>query len=311
MVVSVVYGGTVEERIASGQNAADIAEVLSSRGYDVKLIEFGNDIIAHLKSIGTEIVFLCVQGKGYGDGTFQAMLEHEGIPFTGSGMRQASLINDKILCKLIFDKCGIRTPKWAILDKKTYEAGTFDYEGLGYPFVAKAPTQGGSYGIELINSASDLELMKNVFIFDNPILLETFIPGNFYTVGLYEKDGEIVTLPVVQGVDLGDKERKAAEVGNGLISFTGSYGIKESTLPKEIEDEMQKMSQRIFTITGARDVARVDIMQSDVDNKPYVLEINAVPGLKKKSLLPKEAALAGIEYGDLIEDILKSSLRRI
>ena len=171
MKISVVYGGTPEERKPSEKNAKDIAGALSDKGYDVSLLEFGTDIIARLKEVGTDLVFLCVQGKGYGDGTFQAMLDVEGIPYTGSGRREATLINDKIQCKFFFDYYKIRTPGWDILDKKTYESGQYDFEEFGFPFVAKAPTQGGSFGIELIKDKDDISKISNVFIYDDPIIV--------------------------------------------------------------------------------------------------------------------------------------------
>ena len=301
MKISVVYGGTKEERIPSEKNAGDIAAALDLRGYDTVLIDFGYDIIKKLKDEGTDAVFLCVQGKGYGDGTFQGMLEHEKIPFTGSGMRAASLINDKILCKLVFDKYGIVTPRWNILHKKAYEEGDFSYDAPGFPFVAKAPTQGGSFGIELIKSRDDIALIKNVFEFDDPILLEDFIDGRFYTVGLYESKGSLVTLPVIEGLDL----RKDAD--GKLISFTGNYGTQKPSLDERVSSLMMETAKKVFEITGAKGVARVDFMV-DRENIPYVLEINAVPGLKKSSLMPQEAALAGIEYEDMIEDILRAAL---
>lgn len=310
MTVGVVYGGTAEERGASEKNAKDIAAVLSERGYNAILFEIGHDIVQRLRDAGTEFVFLCVQGKGYGDGTFQAVLDNEGIPYTGSGVRSATLINNKILCKFYFEFFDIRTPDWDVLDRKSFDDNTYPYEEFGFPFVAKAPTQGGSFGIELIKGMEDIPKINNVFRFDDPILLEKYIAGKFYTVGFYDHDGRIVTLPVVEGVDLGDKDRKAAEIGSDIISFTGSYGIRESCLSKDLESEMQEMAGRIFYATGAMDVARVDFMVSDEDGKPYALEINAVPGLKKSSLLPKEAQMAGISYGDLIEDILKATVRR-
>ena len=120
MRVSVVYGGTKQEKGPSENNAKEIAAALDRRGYSVSLIEFGSDIVRTLKNAGTDVVFLCVQGKGYGDGTLQGILEHEKIPFTGSGMRAAALINDKILCKLLFDRYGITTPRWEILTRNEY-----------------------------------------------------------------------------------------------------------------------------------------------------------------------------------------------
>lgn len=308
MIVSVVYGGTPEECGPSEKNARDIAEALKKKGYSVHLLQFGKNIIKDLREVSTDIVYLCVQGEGYGDGTFQGMLEVEGIPFTGSGMRAAALINDKILCKLLFDHEHINTPKWDILRKEQYEKGDFDYESLGYPFVAKAPAQGGSFGIELIKTPKDLPLIDKVFGFDDPILLERYIKGKFYTVGIYAGKDGLVTLPVVEGLDL-DLQEDTLSKEDRLITFTGSYGIKGSSLSSELNLKIQKTALEVYKATGARDLCRVDFMISS-DNTPYVLEINAVPGLKKCSLMPLSAEMTGIGYEDMIEDILLSAVKR-
>lgn len=309
MNISIVYGGTSEERYASSQNAHDIADALNSKGYKTKLIEFGMDIMATIKAAGTDVVFVCTQGKGYGDGTLQGMLEHEKIPYTGSGMRAASLINDKILCKSLFDKYNIRTPKWEILYKSRFMQGDFDFDALGYPFVAKAPTQGGSYGITLIQGPDDLPKIEDIFKYDDPILLERYINGKFYTAGIYERKGDIVSLPVVEGRDL-DLFSSNRPDDPQLIVFTGNYDIAKSSLEKELEDEILKTARKVWNITYARGLARVDFMVSDTDNEPYVLEINAVPGLKRNSLMPREAQLMGIAYEDFIEDILLTALNQ-
>ena len=304
MIVSVVYGGTPEEKGPSEKNAKDIAKALENRGHEVHLLQIGKDIINAILSVKTEVVYLCVQGKGYGDGTFQAMLEMQGIPFTGSHMRAACLINDKILSKLVFDRYGIRTPKWDILTKKQFEKGDYPYEDFGYPFVAKAPTQGGSFGIELIRSREDIPRIGSVFKYDDPILLEKFIPGGFYTVGIYKSKKSLVSLPVVEGLDLDKK----ANADDGLITFTGNYGIRESKLNQNVTEEIKHLAMEVYHATGAKDLCRVDFMVSEEDSKPYVLEINAVPGLKRYSLMPKAAELAGIVYEDMIEDILYAAL---
>ncbi|MCR5302262.1 MAG: ATP-grasp domain-containing protein [Lachnospiraceae bacterium] len=303
MKVSVVYGGTKEERGPSEMNAKEIAAALDRRGYTTTLIDFGKDIVKTLRDAQTGAVFLCVQGKGYGDGTLQGILEHEGIPFTGSCMRAASLINDKILCKLLFDRYNIPTPRWDILGKSEYESGTYSYE-LRYPFVAKAPTQGGSFGIELIRNAGDVSHIGNIFEFDDPILLEEFIDGRFYTVGMYESSGRIITLPIAEGIDLTPKEPGTEE---NLIVFSGSCDTIRSELDEDLSEEMEKIALKVFEITGARGVGRVDFMV-DRNNRPFVLEINAVPGMCRTSLIPMEAEFAGIEYDDMVEDILKAAL---
>ena len=302
MTISVVYGGTPEECVPSKKNATDIADALKTKGYNVILMEFEKDIIHTLKSLGTDAVFLCVQGKGYGDGTFQGMLEAEGIPYTGSSMRAASLINDKILCKMVFEHYNINTPKWEILIKRSYEWGSFPYEEFGYPFVAKAPTQGGSFGIEFIKSRNDLSQIENVFNYDSPILLEKYIDGPFYTVGIYEGKNGLITLPPVEGINM---DQKPGE----LIDFTGRYDIKNSSLSGELETSLKDMAKKVFKVTSAFGYGRIDFMIDKNDHTPYVLEINAVPGLKRSSLMPLAAAKADIIYEDMIEDILKSAFK--
>ncbi len=307
MTVGIVYGGTSEERFASEKNAHDICVALKSKGYDVTLFEYRKDLIETLRKGKVDVVFLCVQGKGHGDGTLQGMLEHEGIPFTGSGMRAASLINDKILCKLLFDKFGISTPRWDILTKKQYNEGTYNYEKFGFPFVAKAPTQGGSFGIELIKGRDDIHLIEEVFKYDDPILLEEYIRGNFFTVGFYERKGELITLPPVEGIEFGDGEKYVSQ--DELVKFTGKYGIKRNSLDYDSTEKIIDMAKKVFEVTMASGLGRVDFMISEKDIKAYVLEINAVPGLKRSSLMPLEAELMNINYEDMIEDILLSALK--
>ena len=308
MNVSIVYGGTSEERFASAKNAHDIADALNSHGYNTKLIEFGHDIMATIKAAETDVVFVCTQGKGHGDGTLQGMLEHENIPYTGSGLRAASLINDKILCKSLFDKYNIRTPKWEILGKEDYDNKNFDFDAFGYPFVAKAPTQGGSFGIALIQNEGELSKIEDIYKYDDPILLEKYVKGKFYTAGIYESKGEIISLPVVEGqdLDLNKSDPDAPE----LIVFTGNYDATAARLDKDTEDEILRVARKVWNITYARGLARVDFMVSCEDSKPYVLEINAVPGLKRYSLMPKEAEIMGIVYEDFIEEILLTALNQ-
>lgn len=305
MKVAVVYGGWSSEAMASAKNAKSIENVLRAKGYDVCMLAFGRDMVQTLRAEKADIVYLCVQGKRHGDGTLQAMLEHEEIPFTGSGARAAALINDKILCKLLFDHYGIPTPRWAILSRERYERGDFDYSGFGYPFVAKAPTQGGSFGIELIRSPEDLDKIRLVFGYDDPILLEQFIDGGFYTVGLFERDGQLVTLKCVEGVETLSGAR--VEKKNDLTLFTGEYGTEPPRLDGKTLVDMERTAERVFKITGARGVGRVDFMVAHDTGAFYVLEINAVPGLKRGSLMPREAAYSGVVYEDMVEDILLSA----
>ncbi|MCH5201269.1 MAG: hypothetical protein J1F60_09950 [Oscillospiraceae bacterium] len=306
MRVGIVYGGNSSEAKASEKNAKAIAEVLLAKGYDVIMLEYGQNMIQTLRESGIDIVYLCVQGKHHGDGTLQAMLDHEQIPYTGSRTQAAMLINDKILCKLLFDRYGIPTPKWAILSGEEYRTG-FDYGKIGFPFVAKAPTQGGSFGIELIHTPEELHKIKNVFEYDDPILLEEYIDGGFYTVGLYEKDNRLITLKCAEGVEM----VSGAKAETDITLFTGEYGIETPDLPDSVLRETERLAQQVFKVTGAGGYARVDFMIPRKTGRPTVLEINAVPGLKRESLMPRQAEYSGVRYEDMVEDILLSAWQEV
>lgn len=308
MRVAVVYGGYSSEKEASAENARHIGKTLCENGYEVCMVPYKKDLVRTLKENEIDIVYVCVQGKGHGDGTIQAILEHEGIPFTGSGAHAAALINDKIVSKLLFEQNGLPTPRWQILTEEEYKSGQFDAEAFGYPFVAKAPSEGGSFGIVLIHNGQELKKLKDVFAYESPILIEEFIAGDFYTVGVLEQEGALHSLPCVKGIELcGEEENDRPD---RLKLFTGEYAVKKSELSSELLENMTEMSERAFRIMGARDVARIDYMVSEKDNKPYVLEINAVPGLKPKSLLPQAAKIAEISYKDLIERTLQNAWKR-
>ena len=302
MRVAIVYGGYSSEKDASTENAKYIEKVLYKKGYETCMVPYQKDLISTLRTEQIDIVYVCVQGKKHGDGTIQAMLEHEEIPFTGSGAHAAALINDKIVSKLLFEKMGILTPRWITLWEKDYRNGLFDGTTFGYPFVAKAPSEGGSFGVTLIQNEEELEKLEEIFQYESPILIEEFIPGDFYTIGVLEQNGKVNFLPCVKGIEI----QNGTENDNpdSLKMFTGEYTVASANMSETILKSMTSMSEKVFEGMGAKGIARFDFMVSKKDNRPYMLEINAVPGLKPKSLLPSAARIAGVSYEELIEGVL-------
>ncbi|MDR2630298.1 MAG: hypothetical protein LBC60_05185, partial [Spirochaetaceae bacterium] len=189
MKVIIVHGGTSTEEAISTRNAIHVEEVLSRLGYETELVPYDQDMLEKLRLKAPDVVFICVQGKGHGDGTIQALLDFLKIPYTGSKTLGAAIINNKIVSKELFERAGIPTPLWQPLSLADFKAGNFDFSRIGFPVVAKAPTQGGSFGIELIKSAEDIPRIESVFAYDDPILIEKFICGRFVTLGLLRRNG--------------------------------------------------------------------------------------------------------------------------
>lgn len=314
MKVTLVYGGTSTEKETSKLNAKNIAPVLESMGHKTAMVPYTKDIIAKIKETNPDVVFVCVQGKGHGDGTIQAMLEHEGIPYTGSDMRAASLINDKILCKLLFEKCGIPTPKWELISYSEFEDGSYvkKINAVGYPLLCKSPTQGLGIGIEYIGKESDNILVKKVFDYDPVVALEQYVQGDFYTVAVIEKDCKVQALPVLKGIMIhGLDGVQGTVLPQEKICDCDPYYIVKPDTTDEVLKKMQEIAVEVFRVCGARDMARIDIMLPKGSEEPLVLEINAVPGLKQSSFYPNAAFLAGMTYEELIETLLQSAASRI
>lgn len=299
MKVAVIHGGTSTEQAVSTLNAHYVAEALCRRGRQVELISYDLDMIDRLRKAPPDTVFLCVQGKGHGDGTLQALLDFLHIPYTGSQTLAAAIINDKITCKRLFEQAGIRTPSWQILSLSDYQQENYNFSSIGYPLVAKAPSQGGSFGIELVKSPAELANIAKIYVYDDPILIERFIPGTFVTMGLLQREGKTLTFPCIEGISSKPKD------DTELITFTGSFVTRRGDLPESVSREIEDLSKKVFAITRANGYARVDFIVSREDGLPYMLEINAVPGLKPTSLFPNGAALHGIDYDDMIEIILR------
>lgn len=311
--IAVVYGGTSAEKEASRENAVRIHRALADMGHQAKLMNYDENIVENLKCCRPSCVFLCVQGKGHGDGTLQAICDHLGIPYTGSKMTAAAVINDKKICKELCRVHGIRTPEDKSLTRRQFEKLVYGgrpgqakvpdlaalehfLEALGYPFVAKGDTQGGSYGIELIKSPADLEKIERLYDYDDELLFEQFIGGRFLTVSLLERAGAVEVLPVLEGSN--------PEKGE-MILFNRPFTVQRAEICAELETELGEQALRLFELFGARGYGRVDFML-DEQGKPYFLEMNAVPGMREESFYPVAAELAGIRFEELVGIILES-----
>jgi D-alanine--D-alanine ligase len=302
MKIVIIHGGTSDEAEISTRNASRVGKVLGALGHETEFLDYNCDMLQKLCRNRPEAAFVCVQGKGHGDGTVQAILDFLGIPYTGSRTLGAAIINDKIVSKELFERAAIPTPPWQSLSATDYRAGNFDFSRIGFPVVAKAPTQGGSFGIELIKSAEDIPKIEAVFAYDDPILIEKFIYGRFVTLGLLRRNGVLEVFPPVENVS--DPATPQSE----LCLFNRPFSCKPSDVPDHIKVTLDAISRQVFAVSRAKDYARVDFMVSEKEHIPYVIEINAVPGLKQGSFFPYGASLHGLTDDEFMETILQNAV---
>jgi D-alanine-D-alanine ligase len=290
--VVLLMGGPGKEREVSLKSGAGVAGALKSCG--AKVVEMdvtGPDFV--LPPDG-DLVFNIIHGTFGEDGTLQELLDGLDVPYTGEGAKGSRIAFDKILTKECFDRAGVPTARW----HRIHQGGVPLFSP---PYVVKAPRQGSSVGVHIVRDNADLgAALADCLQYGDEVLVEEFFRGRELTVGILGN----VALPVVEIVPQ-----------DGFYDYEHKYtkGASEYFVPANLTAEQTKMVQDTALAAhrslGLEVYSRVDILLA-ADNTMSVLEINTIPGMTETSLLPKAAAVAGLDYPHLCEEIAGLSLRK-
>ncbi len=295
--IGVLMGGLSAERDISLKTGRAICGALRRLGYTVVPIDVDPSLPQKLRVKRIEAVFLALHGPGGEDGTVQGMLEVMGIPYTGSGVSPSVLCMDKGLTRVILQAAGVPVPLGMIL--QTPGVPGRPPVSLGLPVVVKPCTQGSTIGVSIVRKRSQWKgAVLEAYRYGSHVVVEKFIPGREVAVGVLRNK----TLPGVEVI-----------VPGGFYDFTAKYG-KASTrylcpapLSSRLECLLRERSLQAYQALGCRGAARVDF-RIHTNGRPYVLELNTIPGMTERSLLPMAAAQAGIHYDELVEAMLRDAL---
>ena len=297
--IALLYGGYSREREISIKSGKAVEKALSQLGYTYKVFDIieRDKFIKEILEYKPDLAFIVLHGKGGEDGTIQAILEFLGIPYTGSDMKTSVIAMDKVLTKMYLKNFGIPTPDWIFF---TEEKEALNYR-LDFPLVVKAPTEGSSIGVYIVNNQQEYEnAVKEVFDLDDKVLIEKFIKGRELTVSILDDEVfDIVEVVVSEGF---------YDFNNKYITGKTQY-ICPAQLDKDVYKSIQGLGHKVYKLLNCKGPARVDIILGN-DNNPYVLEVNTIPGMTEFSLLPKAASAKGITFNQLVEKIIKNSLKR-
>jgi D-alanine-D-alanine ligase len=294
-IVAVVMGGNSLEREISIKSGSEVLRALQSLGYDARSLDYDERFLEALGQIKPDIVFIALHGPGGEDGHVQALLEYLGIPYTGSGLEAAALSMDKHLTKKLLAAEGLPTPVWDLFD---LTGGTLPLlpGSLDLPLVIKPRFEGSSAGIAIVHTHEEwtsamLEASKSYA----SVLAEEYVEGREFTCGVLGEEA----LPIVEIVSNRD----------GFYSYDAKYEPGGSThlVPAPIDESLtarlQMLGLSAHRLLGLRDYSRSDFIVTR-DNRPYLLEINALPGLTPVSLVPDACAAIGIGFEALIERLV-------
>jgi D-alanine-D-alanine ligase len=311
--ICVLYGGRSLERDVSLLTGQRVARSLEARGYGVTALDVDESLVLRLEELQPDAVFIAMHGKGGEDGTVQELLEILGLPYTGSGVRASIQAMDKVLTKHILLGEGLPTPPFhAFNDAAFREMGAKDTleiiaRELGLPVVVKPAAQGSALGINFAAESRDLpRAMVSALSFDRKVMLEKYVRGRELAVSLLEREGRLETLPVVEAIPRSE---------HAFYDFESRYTPGETTfvVPAELEpacrSEVEQVALATFQALGCRGFGRVDLIL-DESGKPWVLELNTIPGLTETSLMPLAAEAAGMGFDDLVEAVVRTAFVR-
>lgn len=318
--VGVLMGGPSSEHEVSLNTGQNIIENLDKTKYAPMAIKisktnkwFLNGKLANQSEAlkNHDIIFNALHGAFGEDGKVQAILEHAGIKYTGSGIAGSAIAMDKFHSREIFKLAGFNTPKTMKLKRgENYVArlNFFINKIIKFPVVVKPCSNGSSVGVQIVEDHGKLaQAIVAAFKLDKNILIEEFIKGRELTCGVLENfnNQPIAALPVTEIIPV--KNHK-------FFNYVAKYkrGHSNEITPAPIEDILAKKAQdiaiRAHQILGCSGYSRTDMILKNGNGTIYVLETNTLPGLTKNSLLPQAAQVAGLNFSQLLDHIIISSL---
>jgi D-alanine-D-alanine ligase len=294
-------GGSGGEREISIQSGSEVLRALHALGYDARSLDYDDRFVDALRQLKPDIVFIALHGAGGEDGHIQALLEYLSIPYTGSGLEAAALSMDKHLTKKLLAAEGLPTPVWDLFD---LAGGTLPLlpGSLDLPLVIKPRFEGSSNGVAIVRTHEEwtnamLESSKSYA----QILAEEYLEGREFTCAVLGEEA----LPIVEIV----ANRDGFYSYDAKYSPGGSTHVAPARIDEDLAARLQMLAISAHRLLGLRDYSRSDFIIR-ADNRPYLLEINSLPGLTRASLLPDACAAAGIGFEALIERLVGYALAR-
>lgn len=294
--VAVLMGGASAEREVSLMSGRAVLNALQSEGVDCFSID-PKDGLQDLLDANYDRVFIALHGRGGEDGSIQGMLELIGKPYSGSDVLASALAMDKLRTKQIWESMSLPSPSFRVLTANSNWSSVM--EELGDPVIVKPALEGSSIGMYKVETAAELqEAFVEAAKYDSVVFAEKWVNGPEYTVSIL---GD-TALPVI-----------GLETDNVIYDYEAKY-LSDDTrylLPSGLDDKqeiaIQELSYDAYKAVGCEGWGRVDLML-DEDGKPWLLEVNTVPGMTSHSLVPMAAKAAGLSFQKLVVAIMSSTL---
>jgi len=322
--IAVLAGGYSSEYVVSLRSAETIVENIDRELFNVYLVHIKkdgwevqsdvacgvpinkNDFSFSLNNQKTtfDAVFMIIHGTPGEDGRLQAYFEMLGIPVTTGGTLAMSLSFDKFYCNQFLKAQNILLADSLRVQKNIAYSEKEIIEKLGLPVFVKPANAGSSFGISKVKTSEELlPAIEKAMTESNDVLIEQFIAGREFTVGVFASDKEEYLLPVTEIIS-----------ENEFFDYEAKYTpelaqeITPANIDKKTTQKIQQKALEIYKLLNMNGIARVDFILND--KNLYFLEINTVPGMSKESIIPKQIAESSLNFKQLLTFIILDAIDR-
>ena len=323
--IAFVTGGYSTESVISYKSAITIENNLDSEKYNVFKIDITpngwwyedngvktavdrNDftIIKADKKIKFDAVFIGIHGTPGEDGKLQGYFDLMNLPYTSCDAATSALTFNKRYTVAVASFAGIGVAKSMHLFKHTPLESSAILKQLQLPVFVKPNNGGSSIGMSKVTKAEELSnALQKAFKEDDQVLIEEFISGREFTIGVFRSKGQVITLPFTE-----------VKTHKEFFDFEAKYtpGMSEEITPAKVDEriaeKVRNTAKKVYQIFNCRGIVRMDFIYNEQKDEPFLLEINTVPGQSEASIVPQQVRANGWSlkdfYTQLIEECLKS-----
>ena len=322
--IALVTGGFSGEAVISYKSAVTIDNNLDRERFNVYKVDINpkgwfyesaegkktevdkNDFSLQVdgQKIKFDVVFIGMHGTPGEDGKLQGYFDTLQIPYTSCDAATSALTFNKRFTVAVAAFAGIPVAKSEVLIKNNFENPEEVAGKLRFPVFVKPNNGGSSIGMSKVNKLSDEfgVAIEKAFKEDDQVLVEEFIDGREFTVGVFKTKGSIIVLPITEVMS--KKE---------FFDYEAKYqGASSETTPAEIDqvvaDKIRDAARKIYQVFNCRGVIRIDFIYNEEIKQPYMLEINSIPGQSEASIVPQQVQVMGWSlkefYTKLVEEAL-------
>jgi D-alanine-D-alanine ligase len=320
--VAIIWGGYSSEKVVSEMSADGICSFIDKERYTIYRVMIDREVwevdydgtgiplnkndfsfIADKQHIVFDFAYITIHGTPGEDGTLQGYLDMLGIPYSNCGVLASALTFNKFTCNNFLKSFGIEVANSVILRKNEHYRTGEIISRLGLTLFVKPNVGGSSFATTKVKEPSQLEsAIEEAFLEAPEVIIECFISGTEVTGGCFETWKGFTVLPLTEVV-----------TSNEFFDYNAKYlGEVEEITPARISDEItlaiQRETERIYRLIGAKGIVRADYILSD--NRPILLEVNTTPGMTTTSFIPQQVASAGLSMTDILSDIIETPFKK-